>query len=414
MRPTTFALLAMLQAPDVKRLLESGPDGSFRIRYAVAPDVCATETSLRIGSSGDSGDGWAVYSNGPSGQGCDRGPAVVLVTRNAGRVTSIRIGVGASRTAANDLGLVSAPGAARAFLAIASEQDGRVGREAVLAAIIADSADVGGDLLALARGGSHSRGLRETAVGWVGRAVGRSGSPGDLSRSLGALAGDRDVPESVRTRAAAALGRSGDGAVAVLVELATRSDAAVAMVAVQALARVGGAGSRRAIRTLAGDGSAPAAARLEAIKALGNRDAVPEDLALLRRMWPTLLAEGTRHAALDALGEAGGADNARWLAGLVADTALKATDRARAVRAAERAGTGSAELTRLYQRETDRAVKMAVLEALGRIADRTANETIRGAAERDTDPQLRRAAVRWLSRAGGEEGRDLLRNMVER
>jgi hypothetical protein len=403
-----------LQGPDVRKLIETGPDGTYRIRYAIAADVCLTETSLRIGSSAESGDGgWVIYSDGFQSGACDDRVATVTVTRAAGKVTAIRV-FGSGRPGGTDLGQVSAAGAARAWLAIAAEQDGRVGREAVLAAVLADSVDLGAPLLGLARGEGHSRGLLEAAAGWLGRALARSGGAGSLAQSLGDLAGDREVPESVRTRAVSALGRAGDGAVPRLKTLATQAEPAIARAAIQALARQAGPTARTAIRALAGNLSTAAAPRAEAIRALGNRDAVPDDLALLRRLWPTLVPESARQAALDALGEAGGPENARWLVSIVSDTTRDTGDRARAVRAAERAGTQSAELTRLYRRETGRPVRLALLEALGRIADRVATETIRSVAERDTDPQLRRAAVRWLSQSGGEENRDLLRSLVER
>lgn len=414
MAAVVVALLVALQSPELLRQLATGPDGMVVVRFAAAPGVCLTGSSARIGFGGD-GTETVWVGDGPMSR-CDEGLAAVVVTRASGHIVSVRVGAGGAANAAIgaiDLGRIAAPVVAAALVHLAAQQDGRLGRDALLAAVLADSADFGPALIGLAKDRDRSRGLREAAAGWAGLALARRPDEA-LAKSLGGLANDRDAPESVRRRAVSALGRHLAGGGPILATLAADADPSIAVAAVQALARSGDPAARVAIRRLAGDDRARPQVRAEATTALGNRDATPADLALLRRLFESLPSTTARGAALDALGEAGGADNARWLAQQASSATLEPSLRARAVKAAERAGLSSAGLAELYRAQTERPVRSAILDALGRIADRTALATLREIAERDTDPELRRGAVRRLAQMGGAQERALLESLIER
>jgi HEAT repeat protein len=120
----------------------------------------------------------------------------VGLTVREGTVRAATVTVGAERTEdGTDLGRVSAPEAARYLVALARSTPGRVGREAVLAAALADSVTVWPDLLALARDGAVDRDTRRAAVFWVGQAAEQAATRG-LTDLLDRSEADREVQDA--------------------------------------------------------------------------------------------------------------------------------------------------------------------------------------------------------------------------
>jgi hypothetical protein len=417
-----IALAACLEpagAQELRRRIESGPDGLAALQYAARGDVCGNATSLRIGLVNQFGESRWIWNrnDGWTGEPCVHAPVRALLTRTGGQISAVRVSLATAPIPAGaaDLGTAPAEQAARFFLDLAARMDGRLGRDALLAAVLADSTDLGRGLLDLSTNASLSRGLRESAAGWLGRELASGYASGTaFIQALAGLARDPDAPQSVRTRAAGALAYAGGPATATLTALARDDDAAIAKAAMAALARSADPKAREAIREAAGDASLAEPLRAEAIKALGNRDATPADVAALRALWPSLSSDQTRYAVLDLVGETGGAPNARWILDIARDPEANPSHRARAVRAAERAGVATAELIRLYDEGPDRRVKEAILEALSRIGDRAARRKIESIASADTDPTMRKSALRRLAQQGGEDARAALEAVIAR
>jgi len=404
------------QAQELRRRLESGPDGQIALSYPARGDVCGSGTSiLRIGTSGFNESSW-IWSRGESFASCEHGPVRALLTRADQGIVGIRIGIGevAWPAQATDVGTVAADAAAAYFVDLARRTDGRLGRDALLAAVLADS-PAWRNLAELGRNRALSRGLRERAVSWLGREVAGLGATEarELTGVLVAIARDMEEPASLRSRAVSSLARADGSGTAELVGLAKADDTPVAKAALSALGRTTDPRAREAVRRAARDSTLPDQVRLEAIKGLGGRDGTPADLALVRGLWKTLPGSESRHAVLDLIAEAGGSENARWLLAITRDQGQPASVRARAARAAEQAGIGSAELIRLYDEGPDRPVKESILEALIRIGDRAAIDKVVAIAKSDTDPQLRRAAVSRLAKAGNARARAALEDLVE-
>jgi len=162
------------------------------------------------------------------------------------------------------------------------------------------------------------------------------------------------------------------------------------------------------------DGSLPEGTRQEAIRSLGGSDAVPADYALLRELWPSMTDGSSREAVLESLAEAGGADNVRWLLAQASNASLPPNDRARAVRAAGRAGATTQELSRMWDEGQDRRVKESLLDALLRIGDRAAIDKVTAIAQSETDVQIRRAAINRLAKLGDEKANAMLKDLVEK
>ena len=396
-------------------------DGYVGIAYAARPDVCGRGTNyIRIGTGTFVGGGTWVSTNGDhddSGD-CERGPVRVLITRAEGRTVGLKVGVagGPWPAGTSDLGTVGASQASDYFLALATEADGRLGREALLPAVLADSATAWRGLIGIAEDRKLSRGLRESATGWLGREASWQGTDAarDITTSLTAIAANREEPASLRSRAVSSLGRSEVTGTVALVRLADSEDPVVSRAAMQALGRSSDPRAREVLRKKVRDGTLPERTRHEAIRSLGGSDAMPSDYALLREIWPTLPDGSSREAVLESLAEAGGADNVRWLLQQAGNTSLAPNDRARAVRAAGRAGANTEELSKLYDAGQDRRVKEALLDAMIRIGDRASIDKVTSIAQSETDVQIRRAAINRLARLGDEKANTALKDMVEK
>ena len=115
-------------------------------------------------------------------------PARVRLRVERGDDHDVRVSVGPRARRGDerttDLGAVPSPEAAAFFLALADSADGDVGRRAIMAAVLADSASVWPKLLTIATDTARvSRGTRRDAIFWVGRfaAAKLSGNGEDLA-----------------------------------------------------------------------------------------------------------------------------------------------------------------------------------------------------------------------------------------
>jgi len=113
-----------------------------------------------------------------------------------------------------DLGQVAAPVAAKALLEVAAR--GRRADDAILGAMLADSAVVWPDLLALARQGSAPQESRKSAVFWLSQVAGDA-----ATRGLAELAEDNRQDREIRDQAVFALSQlPAEQGVPVLIRLA--------------------------------------------------------------------------------------------------------------------------------------------------------------------------------------------------
>lgn len=114
---------------------------------------------------------------------CIFGPVQVRLRLDNGTVTGVQTWVGPLRQRqARDLGAVPAPEAARYLLGIAARGTPRASSKAIMPAVLADSAVVWPQLLAIARDtDTRSRSTRQDALFWLSRfASGAvSGRPND-------------------------------------------------------------------------------------------------------------------------------------------------------------------------------------------------------------------------------------------
>jgi hypothetical protein len=204
-----IALLALAPstvfAQSLARRINGVRDGTVHVSYASRPGLC--------------GDGRETIRSGPAiivlpnmfGYGhsdmdvCYTGPVRVAIGRSSGETVSYRVHVGGrwgTGDDATELGVVSAPDAARYFLDEASHANSHNAVYALAAAVFADSIDLVPDLARLARNDQMKSDLRTRAVFWIGT------YDEDVSaRTLRELASDDRLDEEERGSAIVAMGR---------------------------------------------------------------------------------------------------------------------------------------------------------------------------------------------------------------
>jgi hypothetical protein len=176
-----------VMAQSVEDRVAAVENGGVRMSFAAKPGVCGTGRSINTSWSSDDWESW-----------CEPGPVRVVLSVRARQVVDLDTYVGgrwrASARPASDLGDVPATEAAEYFLALAASAPGSVAKKAVLPAVLADSAVVWPQLLAIARDPGRPREARKSAVFWVGQAAQDA-----AARGLAAIAtdsGDIEVRES--------------------------------------------------------------------------------------------------------------------------------------------------------------------------------------------------------------------------
>jgi len=224
---TAILLLGCSTAPAQSSLadrIRAVRDGTVRLEYSVREGICGDgESFIRDRSRGENNyisfdDGGSRYGRNWRDRACVPGPARVAIHKDGGLVTKVQLYVGGDWPSAGsgvtDLGPVAAPAAAKALIAVAARE--RRAEKAIFAAMIADSAVVWPDLLALAKNDEIARDTRKNAVFWLSQAAGDAATQG-----LAELAEDEAEDRDVRDQAVFALSQlPEDQGVPILIRLA--------------------------------------------------------------------------------------------------------------------------------------------------------------------------------------------------
>jgi hypothetical protein len=256
--PVAAALLAGLacgmpgtaSAQDLASRVAAVRDGRVEVRFTAREGVCGDgRTFVRLGEHQFHG----TWNSDTPRRECVPGPVRVVARIAGGRVEELRgyVGPGPSvregEAAVTDLGTVPAPEAARWLMDVARTAEGRVAQHAIMPAVLADSAVVWRDLLAIARDDSgRSRQTRREAAHWLSTFASAAidGRPNDIVSGRD----DRDESDEVEAKKAAvfALSQLRDNAgVPQLVQVArTNREPAVRR---QALFWLGQSGDKRGL-----------------------------------------------------------------------------------------------------------------------------------------------------------------------
>jgi hypothetical protein len=190
----SLLLPAAMVGQSLAARIRAAGEGPIHLSFAARPEVCGDGHGMVFRNAGDQDDEWQSE--------CEHGPVRVSLRLRGGRVTSAEAHVGGRwkrGTGAVDLGMVSAPEAARVLLdhAVAA---GEEGEQLLAAATMADSAVVWPTLLQLARNPRAAEDTRRQAVFWLGQAAGVQ-----ATRGLDSIVRDGGGELDVRKQAVFAL-----------------------------------------------------------------------------------------------------------------------------------------------------------------------------------------------------------------
>lgn len=397
--------------------IASASQPRVQFSYAARSGVCGNGRSF-INVMGNTWVG--SWSDSDRREPCAEGPVRVVVDRAGRDVVSLASYVGPDADKVDgitDLGRVRTRDAADYLLGLAERAEGRVSRDAILPAILADSVDVNPRLLAIARNQNSARETRRSAITWLARPLdARERAVNDVAAALVAIAGDEDDNQSVRQQALRSLARLEHGAgTNALMSLAR--DANRGWLAKEALASLTASGDPRArqhLREVVRAASLPDQVLASAIQGLGGEFATGEDIKIIRDAHAKLPGERSREAAMSAIAKFGGAENVRWMLAIAMNADMPIQTRRRAVSNAYRGGASVVELSKVYDETTDIQLKESVMNALVESGEKSATDKLMNIARMDESPQMRRKAINVLGRSSDERVKQFLTEIAGR
>ncbi|MGH9422925.1 MAG: HEAT repeat domain-containing protein [Thermoanaerobaculia bacterium] len=389
-------------------------DRSVQFSYPAKPGVC--------------GDGRTYISTGPgnyygsfstnSSEQCVAGPVRVVADLADRNVIALRTYVGEATTVVDpgvaNLGTVTAADATDYLLGVASRADGRVGRDAIFAALIANGADLSPKLLDIGRDQNRPLETRRAALSGLVRSD--AGQLDKIGAALVQIATNESDAQGVRTAALSVLSRLDHGAgIQPLVQLANGNITSwVGRESMTVLARSGDPRARQFLRTTAQRSDLPDEVLATALRGLGREYVTGQDAALLRSIYPRLVGQRSQDAVLASLADLGGSENVQWLTGIVRDEKRAPESRRRALQYLSRAGATTPVLLALYDPTTDPEMRGALIGLYSRISDKAATDKLVWIAKNEQNLSLRRRAISALSRNTDPTIRQALQDIVER
>jgi HEAT repeat protein len=314
-----------------------------------------------------------------------------------------------------DLGHVSGQVAADYLLSLSAKVDGRAGRDALMPAMLADSANTSTQLVAIAKNTALPRETRRSALSYMGRSTdGMQTIPVAVTEPILAIARDETDNQSVRQQGLAVLGRLDHGAgIEPLIQLSQQNQSTwLAKESMSALARSGDPRARQYLRTAVKRTDLPDEVLTVALRALGQDYATAQDAALLRQVYPTLTSDRSREAVFSALADMGGSENTKWLLALAQDGNTPIQTRRRAVDAASRAGAPIADLIHIYDTTTDPNMKESLINVYMRSGDKAAVDKLLTIVKGEENITVRRRAISQLSRSEDPRIKAALQDIV--
>ncbi|MEK7402171.1 MAG: HEAT repeat domain-containing protein [Gemmatimonadota bacterium] len=392
--------------------------GQPRVQFTFAgrPEVCGDGRSfIRVFNN----EWYGSWSGDANRAPCAAGPVRVVLDRAGREVVSIAVYAGPmTETPAGvaDLGRIRARDAADYLLGLAERSQGRVSRDAIMPALLADSFDFNARLLAIAKNQDAARQTRSSAISWLARPLSnleRNVQP--VADALVSIARDEDDNQSVRQQALRTLARLEHGAgTTVLIQLAR--DTQRGWLAREAVSAVNSSGDPRArtyLREVVRRADAPDDVLASAVRTLGADYATGEDIKIIRDSWATLPGEKSREAAMQSIAQFGGAENVRWMVGVARDANQPVKNRVRAVQHAYRGGSSVSDLVKIYDENTDPQIKEAVMTALVDSGEKTAIDKLMEIARRDESLNMRRRAITKLGQSSDQRVKKFLTDLAE-
>jgi HEAT repeat protein len=409
----------------IARRVSAAPDGEVRMTYATRADVCgdgrdavSIGRSLHVYSTMDSYGSW-------SGIRCVAGPARVALTLRDQKIVGVRTRIGGAWAAGDDavdLGRVPAAEAAAYFLSLVPSLDAVSSRlNPLLAAAVADSANVSPEMLRIARMTTLSRETRRRAVHWAG-ALGDASTVAplvELARANGGGRTSADDPgpgDGLEGAATGALAMIPDGAgVPALMELAKGGSPTVRKAAVFWIGQRDEPNARALVRTIAADERETESVRGAAIFALGEGESsTTQDEAFLRSLFGRLTSEKLKDRILMAVSQRESADGTRWLLAQARDAQQDMEVRRKAVFWAGQGRATVADLTALYSSVQEARLREHLIFVLSQKQEEAATTALMSIAKSDPDREMRKKALFWLAQKDDPRVTKMITDLVIR
>ena len=413
------ALLAPgLSAQSLADRVNSASASAVQFTYAARPGVCGNgRTYIMTGNSNIYGN--FSYNEVTRTEPCQNGPVRVVIDRAGREVIAVQtyVGVPATPVGAQDIGRVTGQQAADYLLDLASRSEGRVGRDAIFASSLADSATTTDKLVAIARNQNLSRDTRRAALSYMSWSVPAGNAvPASASAAMVAIARDESDNQQVRQQALSVLGRLEHGAgIPALIDLAKQQGYTwLAKESISALSRSGDPRARDFLRSALQRTDLSDDVMATVIQSLGREYSTAQDAALLRAAYPRVTGERSRRAIIQSVGEVGGTENVRWLMSIARSDSTSDSRRREALDHAVRAGVSSTELVQLYDATADQRLKETVISQLVKIGDDTAVNKLVSIVKTETNYNLRRSTISRLSNSEDPRVRQALKDIIAR
>jgi HEAT repeat protein len=393
--------------------IASAGDRSVQFSFPARPGVCGDgRTYISTGA----GNFYGSFSSNTTDQ-CQAGPVRIVLDLADRNVVALRTYVGALSPAVDagvtNIGAVTSAEAADYLLGIAARADGRVGRDAVFAALLGDNVDATSRLLEIGRDQNRPLETRRAALAGLGR----SDAPqlDKIGAALVQIATNENDVQEVRRQALAVLSRLDHGAgIQPLVQLASGNMSSwMGRESLKVLSSSGDPRARQFLRTTAQRTDLPDEYLAVAIRSLGHNYVTGQDANLLRSLYPRLTGERSRDAVLASLSDLGGTENVQWLLGVVRDEKLTPEVRRRALEYLSRAGATTPALLSLYDATPDPQLRGELINVYSRLADKAATDKLVWIARNEQNSQLKRRAISALSRNSDPTIRQALADIVE-
>jgi HEAT repeat protein len=418
-----------LGAQSLADRVNGAPAGAVQFTFAARPGVCGNGRGfIQTGNSTYYGSYVGSYSttNGDivRAEVCQNGPVHVVIDRAGRDIIAIQTYVGepappatAPTVTAANLGRVGGQQAADFLLDVATTAEGRVGRDAIFPATIADSASTTDRLIAIAKNQALSRDTRRAALSHMGNSV-PAGQvvPTRAADAMVAIARDESDNQSVRQQALAVLSRLEHGVgIPALVELSRQQGYTwLAKESIAALSRSGDPRAREFLRTTVQREDLPDDVMAQVIRSLGQDYSTSQDAALLRAAYPKLRGERSKMAVISAVGDVGGTENIKWLMDLARNDSTNQSRRTNALEAANRAGIPTAELIKLYDGTADQRLKESVVSLLVRAGDEASTDKLIAILKTETNYNIKRNLISRLSSSDDPRIKQALKDIVSR
>ncbi len=410
-----------LRAQSLADRVSSGNDGAVQFSFSARPGVCGNGRSfVSIGSNTYIGS--YSMNDGVVRESCNSGPVRVVINRAGAIITSVETFVGTAENAAlptgptaRDLGRIPSRQAAEYLLSLAARLEGRPAKDAIMPAVLADSADVWQPLLAIARDAGRPRETRTSAMSWLGRAANELGAApsGQVASALVALASEENGERTIRESALSTLSRlpRGEGIPALIQMVNSSGQTWLGPKAMSTLAQSGDPRAREFLRTIADRANINEDIRLAAIRGIGRTYATSQDATFLRQLYSKNPSPAIKESVISSVADVGGRENLQFIMGIAGNSAETIEVRRKALSAASRAEAPIADFVALYDR-ADRSMKEALISTYGSRTETAALDKLISIAKTDDDTVLRRRAISRLSQSKDPRAATTLREIV--